>query len=123
MSNKIADPTVSAIGQAVPSVHLNNGHKKIRRENQYSPTELGRRHTDDGKGMPVHLNHTADDAAVFLKMAVPICVGEDDIRSAIWAALIGGVDDPAKVRLNTQDIEVVSAHLVKPDARWILAGV
>ena len=50
--------------------------------------------------MLVQLNHTAHHAAIVLKMAVPICVAEHDIRSAVRAMLIGGVEETAKIRLN-----------------------
>ena len=62
--------------------------------------ELGRRYAEDGEGMLVHLDHTAHHAAIILKMAVPIGVGEHDIRSAVGAMLIGGVEETAKIRLN-----------------------
>src|SRR3984885_5427307 len=56
-------------------------------------------------------------------MAVPICVGEHDIRRAVWAVLIGSVEETAKVRVNAQCVEVVSAGFVFPDIGWIFARV
>src|SRR5580698_5801533 len=56
-------------------------------------------------------------------MAVPICVGEHDIRRAVWAVLIRSVEETAKVRLNAQCVEVVSAGFVFPDIGWIFARV
>ena len=97
------DPTVSAITQAAPALHLflvNDRHKEIRRENQNTTAEPGRRHADDRKRMLVELDRAAHHVAVILKMAMPVGVGEHDIRSAVRSVLIGGVDDAPEVRLN-----------------------
>src|ERR1700730_6879078 len=82
MSNYFTNPTVSARVQAVPPVYLflvDDRHKEIGRENQYSPAERRRRYPDDGKRMPVELENAAHHAAVILKIAVPISVGEHNI--------------------------------------------
>jgi hypothetical protein len=50
--------------------------------------------------MLVELNNTAHHAAVILKMAVPIGVGEHDVGSAVRTMLIRCVDDSTEVRLN-----------------------
>ena len=50
--------------------------------------------------MLVQLNNAAHHAAIILKMAVPIRVGEHDIWSAVGAMLIGSVEETAKIRLN-----------------------
>ena len=73
--------------------------------------------------MPVEPNNAAHHGAIVLKMVVPICVGEHDIRRAVLAVLIGSVEETAKVRLNAQCVEVVSARFVFPDIGWILARV
>ena len=73
--------------------------------------------------MPVEPNNAAHHAAIVLKMAVPICVGEHDIGCAVWAMLIGIVEESAKVRLNAQYVEVVSAGFVLPDIGWIFARI
>src|SRR5215469_16571546 len=54
---------------------------------------------------------------------LPICVGEHDIGRAVWAMLIGIVEESAKVRLNAQYVEVVSAGFVLPDIGWIFARI
>src|SRR6202041_2022399 len=90
---------------------------------QHGPLESGRRHAKDGEWMLVEPNNTAHHAAIILKMAMPICVGEHDIRRAVWAMLIGSVEEAAKVRLHAQCVEVVSAGFVFPDIGWILARV
>src|SRR5215467_12728816 len=56
-------------------------------------------------------------------MTVPICVGEHYIRGAVWALLIGSVEETANIRLSSQYVEVVSAGFVFPDIRWIFARV
>ena len=73
--------------------------------------------------MLVQLNHAAHHAAIVLKMAVPICVAEHDIRSAVRAVLIRAVKETAKIRLNAQRVEVVPAHLIEPGRGRIVAGV
>src|SRR4029077_9165685 len=99
MPKRLTDPTVSAGVQKIRRVVVflvDDGYKEIGREDQNSPAESGRRYTDDGKRMLVEMENAADHAAVILKMAVPIRIGKDDI----WSMLIGGVNEPAKIRLN-----------------------
>src|SRR6267154_2280067 len=122
MSNYFIDPTVSARVQET-LVLVNDRNKESSRENQYSPAERGRRYPDYGKRMLVELENTPHHAEVTLKMALPISVGEHNIGSAVRAMLVGSMDDPAKVRLNAQCVEVVPAHFKDPGARWILPGV
>ena len=102
---------------------VHDGHKEIRSEKQDGPLEPWRRHAKDGEWMLVEPNNAAHHAAIVLKMAVPICVGEHDIRSAVWAMLIGIVEEAAKIRLNAQCVEVVSADFVAPDIGWIFARI
>src|SRR6202030_4862129 len=77
----------------------------------------------DGERMLVQLDRAADHAAIILKMAVPIRVGKHDIRSAVWAALVGCVNETAKIRLNAQCVEVIPGHFEEPCAGWIVAGI
>src|SRR5216684_5031710 len=102
---------------------VHDGHEDIRSEKQDSPLEPWRRHAKDGEWMPVEPNNAAHHAAIILKMAVPICVGEHDIGRAVWAVLIGLVEETADIRSNTQCVEVVSAGFVFPDIGWIFARV
>ena len=102
---------------------VHDGHEDIRSEKQDGPLEPWRRHAKDGEWMPVEPNNAAHHAAIVLKMAVPICVGEHDIGRAVWAMLIGIVEESAKVRLNAQYVEVVSAGFVLPDIGWIFARI
>ena len=64
--------------------------------------------------MLVHLDNTAHHAAIVLKMAVPIGITDHQIRSAVGAMLIGGVEEAAKIRLNAHCVEVVPRHFVAP---------
>src|ERR1700751_500784 len=92
-------------------------------EKQDGPLEPWRRHAKDSECLPVEANNAAHHGAIVLKMAVPICVGEHDIGRAVWAMLIGSVEEAAKVRLNAQYVEVVSAGFVLPDIGWIFARI
>src|SRR5690348_11713665 len=102
---------------------IHDGHEDIRSEKQDGPLELWRCHAKDGEWMPVEPNNAAHHGAIVLKMVVPICVGEHDIRGAVWAMLIGSVEESPKVRLNAQYVEVVSAGFVFPDIGWIFACI
>src|SRR5271170_6350389 len=102
---------------------VHDGHEDIRSEKQDSPLEPWRCHAKDGEWMPVEPNNAAHHGAIVLKMAVPICVGEHDIGRAVWAVLIGSVEESPKVRLNAQHVEVVSAGFVFPDIGWIFARI
>ena len=64
-----------------------------------SSAELRRRHAHNRKRILIHLNNTAHHARIIVKMAVPIRVSEHDVRSAVRAMLIGGVEQTAKIRL------------------------
>src|ERR1700680_1542724 len=104
MSQDLKNPTVvPARVQVKPSGHLllvDDRHKEIGRDKQQSPLEPRRRYTDDGERMLIDPNDAAHHATIVLKMGVPIWVGEHDIRSAVLAMLIGGVEEMAKIRLN-----------------------
>src|SRR5579863_5504623 len=102
---------------------VHDGHEDIRSEKQDGPLEPWRRHAKDGEWMAVEPNNAAHHAAIVLKMAVPICVREHDIGRAVWAMLIGIVEKSAKVRLDAQYVEVVSADLVFPNIGWIFARI
>src|ERR1700735_386265 len=102
---------------------VHDGHEDIRSEKQNCPLEPRRRHAKNGDWMLVEPNNTAHHSAIILKMAVPISVGEHDIGRAVWAMLIGSVEETAKVRLHAQYVEVVSAGFVFPHIGWIFARV
>src|SRR5258708_18362383 len=102
---------------------VHDGHEDIRSEKQDGPLESWRRHPKDGEWMPVEPNNASQHGAFVLKMVASICVGEHDIRSAVWAMLIGSVEESPKVRLNAQYVEVVSAGFVFPYIGWIFARV
>ena len=52
------------------------------------------------KRMLVHLNHTAHHAAIVLKMAVPIRVGQTIYGALLAPMLIGGMKEAAEIRMN-----------------------
>jgi hypothetical protein len=96
-------PAASAIVQVIRTVHLLvvcYRHNKIGRDEHYSPAKFRRRYAENRKRMLVKLSDTAHRATIIVKMAVPICVTEHDIRSAVRAMLIGGVEETAEIRLN-----------------------
>src|ERR1700693_4822361 len=99
VSKHLANPTTSARFQEIRCVVLllvDDGHKKIGREDQHSPAKPGRGYTDDGIRMAVETENPAHDATTVLKMGVPIRVGKHDMRST----LVGGVNEAAQVGLN-----------------------
>src|SRR6266550_2200004 len=107
-------------------VHLllvDDRHKEIGRNKQQSPAEIGRRYTDDGEGMLVQLNRAADDAGIILEMAVPICIAEHEIRGAIRAMFVGALKETAKIRLNSEHVEVVPSRCKARSDGWIVTRV
>src|SRR5216684_2689126 len=102
---------------------VHDWQEDIRSEKQDGSLEPWRRHAKDGEWMPVESNNAAHHGAIVLKMVMPICVGEHDIGRAVWAVLIGSVEQSANVRLNPQYVEVVSAGFVLPDIGWIFARI
>src|SRR5260221_171767 len=112
MSHGHKNPAFAARVELVRPLDLllvDDGSKETGIEKHESSAEARRRHTDDGVGMLVHLSNAADDAAVILKMSMPIVVAKNDVRSAVGAMLIGGMEETAEVRVNAQHIEVASA--------------
>ena len=73
--------------------------------------------------MLVQLHRSAHHPAIILKMAVPVRVGQHDVRSAVRSVLIGGVKKSPQVRLNPQCIEIIPGRLQYPRARWIVPGI
>src|SRR5579863_9508032 len=73
--------------------------------------------------MLVELHYAARHAAVVLKMGVPVSVGENDVRSAVGATLIGGVKETAEVGLDVQCVEIISCDFEDPGGGWIVAGI
>src|ERR1700677_1027571 len=102
---------------------VHDGQEDIRSEKRDGPLEPWRRHAKDGEWMLVEPNNAAHHGAIVVKMAMPICVGEYDIGRAVWAVLIGSVEETANIRLNAQYVKVVSAGFVLPDIGWIIARI
>jgi len=91
------------------------GTKKLGETNTTVPRNSGGATARMVKRMLVQLNRTAHYATIIVKVAVPICVTEDDIRSAVRTMIIGEVEETAEVRLNPQCVKVVAARLHAPD--------
>ncbi len=102
---------------------VHDGHVDIRSEKQDGPLEPLRCDAKNGEWTPVEPNNAAHHGAIVLKMAVPICVREHNIRRAVGAMFIGSMEESPKVRLNAQYVEVVSAGFVFPDIGWIFARI
>src|SRR5579863_344463 len=116
----------SALGQAIVSFqprYVRDRHKKILKEKQHRAVEPGRRNTDDCERVLVELNGTAKHARIALKVAMPIRVIEHDVRSAVRTVLVGGVKETAKIRLNAEYIEIISAHFIDKSAGRIAARI
>jgi hypothetical protein len=64
--------------------------------------------------MLVDQNRATCHSTIGLKMTAPVVIAEHDIRSAVRAPFIGGMEKTAEIRLNAQLVEVVSARLIKP---------
>src|ERR1700742_1200616 len=102
---------------------IHDGHEDIRSEEQHGPLEVRRGHAKDGDWILVETNNAAYHAAIILEMAVPVGVGENDVGRAVWAMLIGSMEEAAEVGVDTQYIEVVCAGFVFPHIGGIVAGV
>src|SRR5262249_42545694 len=114
--------------QCICTYHLylllvHHGYKEIGREKQERPVKPRLGYTDDGERMLVQLDDTAYNATIILKTTVPKRVREHHVRSAVRAMLIRRVNEPAEMRLNPQNVEVVSAHFINPGGGGILAGI
>src|SRR5580704_7969817 len=123
MADGLENPTAAACVQAVLVLEADDGHKEIGREQQKGSLKLRRSYTDDREGTLVHFHRTAHRAGIILEMTVPISVAEYDIRSAVGAVLIGGMEETANVRLNLYYVEVVSGYFIEPRAGRVLARV
>src|SRR5207302_7619511 len=73
--------------------------------------------------MLVELHRSTDYASIILKAAMPVRVTEHQIRRAVRATLVRTAVEPAKIRPNTQHIEIVAGRRVAAGDSWILARV
>src|SRR5262249_3926663 len=102
MSEGLKNPALAArvqINLAIDLPRVDDGHIKWCMEAHQGGVKFRWGHTDNGKRMLVELDDTAHDAAIILKMSVPIRVAEDDIRSAVGAMLIGRLNEAAEIGL------------------------
>src|SRR5207237_717448 len=54
---------------------------------------------------------------------VPVRMTEHEVWGAVGTMLVYGVEEPAKIRLDAQRVEVIAAHRLGPGAGWIVARV
>ena len=86
---------------------VDDRHKEIGRNEQQGPAEFRLRHADNREGMVIHPDNPAHYASIVLKMSVPVSVSEHEIGRAVGAVLIGAMEEPAKIGLNPEHVEVV----------------
>src|SRR5205085_2533174 len=80
-------------------------------------------YADHGKRMFVYQNPASNHARVIMEAGVPVIMRNHDIRSAVCAVFIRFMKEIAKMRLNAQDVKIVSAHLIDPGGGRIIACV
>ena len=102
---------------------VDDGHKEIRREEHDRSLEPRRRHADDSERVLIELNGAAHYAWIVVEPAVPIRIGEHNIRSAVGAVLVGCVKQTAKIGMNPQHVEVIPCRCKAVCGNWILARV
>src|SRR5271168_145317 len=102
----------------VESGHLRKVHQgrpQVRREEKLSAAEVGRGHAGNRVGMLVDLNGAAHRGRIAIEVAVPVGVAQYHIGHAVLAVLIGTMEEPAKIRLDAEGIEVIAADHIRPD--------
>src|SRR6202035_2007052 len=97
--------------------------KEIGIEEHHDAVESRLGDADDGVGMFVDLSGAADHVAIILKASMPIPVAEHDVRSAVRAMFIGGVEETSDVGSNLEYVEVVSPDFLEPHAGWVITGI
>ena len=89
---------------------------KVGEEEEHCPMKLGRGDSDDREGVLVDPDHAANGARVIVEMRAPVAVREDDIGRAVGPVFVRGVKEAAEVRLDAEDVEVVAARGLDPNA-------
>src|ERR1700740_3333388 len=103
MSYNHENPAACAVVEVSRSIDLlvvHHGHKEIWGDEHNGPAKITRRYPEDGKRALVQLDRAANHVTISVKMAVPMGVAGDDIRSAVRTMIIGAVKEPAEIRLN-----------------------
>src|ERR1700722_7401567 len=112
--------------QTVKTLNLflvHHGHPESRGKKQLSAPEVRRGNAENREGMLVQLHRTPYDRRIAEEMIAPIGIAEYDVRAAVGAVLIGAVKEAAKIRLDAQRIEVISAGFIEPDLGRVTARV
>src|ERR1700741_1024001 len=103
MSHHSENRTVSTIVEAVPAFYLllvHHRRKKLGREKYQGAAKSKRRDAENGEGMIVQMNDSANDATFIGKMVVPIRVAQHDVGCAVGTMLVRGTEETAEIRLN-----------------------
>src|SRR5271170_5743606 len=118
---------IAAFLQRIPVEKLgriDEGNPQIGREEEFSAAEVRRRNAYDREGVFIDLDGAAHGGAITVEVTVPEGVAQNDLRHAVLSMLFGRMDEPAKIRLNAESIEVIAAHHVRPDhGRISTAGI
>jgi hypothetical protein len=118
------EPRISSGSHPPILRQVHQGRPQVRREEKLSPAEVGRRNSDNCVGTLVYLNDAAHRSGIAVEVAVPIGVAQYHVRHAVLSMLIGTMDEPTKIRLNAQGIEVIAAdHIWPDDGRFPVAGI
>ena len=116
---------IAAFLQRIPVEKLgriDEGNPQIGREEKFSAAEVRRRNAYDREGVLIDLYGAAHSGAVTVEVTVPEGVAQNDLRHAVLSMFFGSMDEPAKIGLNAERIEVIAAHHVGPDHGWVSAA-
>src|SRR5580700_2862571 len=118
--------TVPALVESAGAFYLllvDDRDPEVRREQRKVSAKALWGDAEDGEGMLVELNDAAYDAAVILKMRVPVGPGQHDVRCAVGATLVGPMEETSEKGLNSEHIEIIAADFLNPGAGDLFAGV
>ena len=115
----------AALLHRIPSAHLRQVHQgrpQVRREEKLRAAKVGRRNPRNRVGMLVDLHGAAHRGRIAVEVTVPVGVAQHDVGHAVLSMLVGTMEEPAKIRLDAQRIEVIAADHVRPDDGGIPAA-
>src|ERR1700757_634731 len=107
----------AALIDRIPSAHLlqvHEGRPKVWREEKLRAAKAGWRNPRNLVGVLVDLDAAADCSRIAVEMTVPVGVAQDDIRHTVLSMLVGAMEEPSKIGLNAQRVEVIAADVVGP---------
>jgi hypothetical protein len=110
------DGVIAAIFQEIAQEDrvFHHGNPDVGGEEKLSSAKAGLGNSNDGEGMFVAGELTADDMGIAVEVAVPVGITKDDVRGAVLAFLVRGVKEASEIRLDLEGVEVVAAGHVRP---------